>query len=202
MRKLFKFCVLCLILAGFFSFGTVLADRSALNENLIRFHVVAASDSEEDQSVKLRVRDAVLDAVEGAMRRLPTADQAKEYLSARLNDLENLANKVLEQAGSRDRAKVTLEKEAFSTRQYDTFALPAGVYESLRITIGEGRGQNWWCVVFPSLCMSQTREDLSDTAAGAGFPGTLTDTLEQKKGYEVRFFLLDCLGWIENWIRG
>ena len=202
MRKLFKFCVLCLILAGFFSFGTVLADRSALNENLIRLHVVAASDSEEDQSVKLRVRDAVLDAVEEAMRRLPTADQAKEYLSARLSDLENLANKVLEQAGSRDRAKVTLEKEAFSTRQYDTFALPAGVYESLRITIGEGRGQNWWCVVFPSLCMAQTREDLSDTAAGAGFPETLTDTLEQKKGYEVRFFLLDCLGWIENWIRG
>ena len=83
-------------------------------------------------------------------------------------------------------------------RQYDTFALPSGVYESLRISIGEAQGKNWWCVVFPSLCMPAVGENFSDAAAGAGFDDGLTNTLQQKKGYEIRFFLLDWLGWLEN----
>lgn len=202
MKKFLKGCVIWLVLVSFFSFGAVLADREALNRNLIRLHVVGASDDPEDQALKLRVRDAVISAVEERMDSLPNVDAAKAYLSARLPELEQTANAVLKQAGSQDRAKVTLQKEAFSTRQYDTFALPAGVYESLRITIGEGKGRNWWCVVFPSLCMASTREELSDTAAGAGFADSLTDTLEQKPGYEVRFFLLDCLGKLENWLFG
>lgn len=202
MRKLLKTCVLWIVLTSFFCFGTVFADRKVLNENLIRLHVVGASDSEEDQLVKLKVRDAIVSALSETMEKLPTAQEAKEYLSARLSDLEVIANAVLEESGFAEKAKVTLGKESFLTRVYDTFSLPAGVYESLRVTIGEGEGKNWWCVVFPTLCMASDQKQLTDTAVGAGFSESLTDTLQQKPGYEVRFFLLDCLGRIENWIKG
>ena len=82
----------------------------------------------------------------------------------------------------------------------DTFTLPAGIYEALRITIGEGEGHNWWCVAFPSLCLSATSEEFADKAAGAGFPDSLTGALDGEEKYEVRFFLLDALGELEKFL--
>ena len=198
MRKLAKIMGTCMLLAALAWFGTVLADRQSLNENVIRLHVVAASDSEEDQQIKLQVRDALIETLQPGMDGLADADAAKEYLMSRLEDLEETANRILTEAGSEDQATVTLAKEAFSTRDYDTFSLPAGVYESLRVTIGQGEGRNWWCVVFPSLCLPATSEGFEDAAAGAGFQDGLTNTLQQEDGYEIRFFFLDCLGWLEN----
>jgi stage II sporulation protein R len=90
--------------------------------------------------------------------------------------------------------------EEFSKRVYDTFSLPAGLYESLRIIIGEGEGKNWWCVVFPELCLPATSEGFEETASCAGFPDALTAALEGEEGYEIRFFLLDVLGRLENLI--
>ena len=198
MRKLAKIMGTCMLLAALAWFGTVLADRQSLNENVIRLHVVAASDSEEDQQIKLQVRDALIETLQPGMDGLADADAAKEYLRSRLEDLKETANRILTEAGSEDQATVTLAKEAFSTRDYDTFSLPAGVYESLRVTIGQGEGKNWWCVVFPSLCLPATSEGFEDAAAGAGFQDGLTNTLQQEDGYEIRFFFLDCLGWLEN----
>lgn len=198
MRKLAKIMGTCMLLAALAWFGTVLADRQSLNENVIRLHVVAASDSEEDQQIKLQVRDALIETLQPGMDGLADAEAAKEYLMSRLEDLEETANRILTEAGSEDQATVTLAKEAFSTRDYDTFSLPAGVYESLRVTIGQGEGKNWWCVVFPSLCLPATSEGFEDAAAGAGFQDGLTNTLQQEDGYEIRFFFLDCLGWLEN----
>lgn len=198
MRKLAKIMGTCMLLAALAWFGTVLADRQSLNENVIRLHVVAASDSEEDQQIKLQVRDALIETLQPGMDGLADADAAKEYLMSRLEDLEETANRILTEAGSEDQATVTLAKEAFSTRDYDTFSLPAGVYESLRVTIGQEEGKNWWCVVFPSLCLPATSEGFEDAAAGAGFQDGLTNTLQQEDGYEIRFFFLDCLGWLEN----
>lgn len=198
MRKLAKIMGTCMLLAALAWFGTVLADRQSLNENVIRLHVVAASDSEEDQQIKLQVRDALIETLQPGMDGLADADAAKEYLMSRLEDLQETANRILTEAGSEDQATVTLAKEAFSTRDYDTFSLPAGVYESLRVTIGQEEGKNWWCVVFPSLCLPATSEGFEDAAAGAGFQDGLTNTLQQEDGYEIRFFFLDCLGWLEN----
>ena len=81
---------------------------------------------------------------------------------------------------------------------YETFRLPAGVYESLRIVIGTGEGHNWWCVVFPSLCIPATSSGFADIAVGAGFDSSLTAALEGQAGYEIRFYLLDQLGRLEN----
>lgn len=170
------------------------ADRQKLNEELIRLHVVANSDTEEDQQVKLRVRDAVVESLRDAMADVQDVDQAKAYIADNLPKIRQAANDCLQMLGYAPTAEVCFQKEAFDTRHYDTFSLPAGVYESLRITIGDGDGRNWWCVVFPTLCIPATSEGFEDVAAGAGFPDALTSALEGEEGYEIRFFILDVLG--------
>lgn len=198
MKKCLKRIGICFLLAALVWTGTVIADRQLLREELIRLHVVAASDSAEDQALKLRVRDAVVESLQSDLENLADADQAKAYLQENLPKIERLVNQVLQAAGCDDTATVSLAVEEFATRIYDTFTLPAGIYDSLRITIGEGQGHNWWCVVFPSLCVSATAEGFEETADCAGFPDSLTGALEGKEGYEIRFFLLDALGSLEN----
>ena len=198
MRKFVGRILFCLVIAAVVWAGMLIADRQALKDQLIRFHVVAASDSEADQSVKLQVRDAVLESLQAELENLSDLEQAKAYLQENLPKIENVANRVLEEAGFSDRATVSLCLEEFGTRVYDTFTLPAGIYESLRIVIGEGQGHNWWCVVFPSFCLPAAGEDFADVACGAGLSETLASTLAGKDGYEIRFFLLDALGELEN----
>ena len=198
MKKGLKALLVCFLLAALVWCGTLIADRQRLSQELIRLHVVANSDSREDQELKLRVRDAVTESLGKALSDVQDVDAAKAYLQDNLPKLQALANRVLEEAGSAQRAVVKLCREGFPTRDYDTFSLPAGIYESLRIVIGEGEGRNWWCVVFPGLCTPETEEDFSAAAAGAGFPPSLTRALTGEEGYEIRFFLLDQLGKLEK----
>ena len=199
---MFKFIkrLLIVVLAVALVYGlTICADKHALQEGMLRLHVVADSDSEEDQAIKLQVRDAVIQALEEDLNRVGTKEQAQALISSRLDKLEKVANNVLRNAGVSDRAMVTLTREAYDTRDYDTFTLPAGVYDSLRVTIGSGQGQNWWCVVFPSLCLPAASEEVVDVAAGAGFSDGLSGAITGKQEYRVRFFLLDWLGRVENY---
>lgn len=198
MKKIAKYLWIPVSLALLFSCITTVAQKRMLKENVIRFHVVAHSDDEADQQLKRLVRDAILKELQPVILSLPDMTAARTYLQEHLHQIREIADKTLITAGSDQRAQVTLEQESFDMRQYDTFALPSGVYESLRVSIGEAQGKNWWCVVFPSLCMPAVGESFSDTAAGAGFDDDLTNTLQQKKGYEIRFFFLDWLGWLEN----
>lgn len=198
MRKILKFCGFCCLLAVLIWFGGILADRKNLGEDIIRLHVVANSDSQEDQHLKLQVRDAVVEELQAVMEEIPSAEEAKLWIQDNIGELERFVNQFLANIGSADTAKVTFMKEEFDTREYDTFSLPAGVYESLRISIGDGQGKNWWCVVFPTLCAPATTKGFADTAAGSGFDDGLTGALQHNGQHEVRFFLLDCLGRIQN----
>lgn len=201
MRKLWKRVVFVAVVVAMFWTGTLLADRQRLNQELIRLHVVANSDAAEDQQIKLRVRDAIVESLRQGMVEVLDVEQAKDYLRQQLPQLETLANRVLREAGFSETAVVSLNTEAFPTRDYDTFSLPAGVYEALRVTIGEGEGRNWWCVVFPEFCVPATAEGVEHVAVSNGFPDTLGETLTGSDGYQVRFFLLDCLGKLENLFR-
>lgn len=198
MFKLVKRMLFLALVAALVYMGSVIADKNKLSEEILRLHVVANSDSEADQAVKLKVRDAVLSAVEESLVAVEFKADAQDSIENRLPELEQIANDVLDGEGISDRAKVTLTKEEFPKRVYDTFTLPAGVYDSLRITIGEGEGQNWWCVVFPSLCIPAASEQVEDVAAGAGFSDSLSGAITGEETYQIRFFLLDCLGRIEN----
>ena len=189
---------ICLLLAVSVWTWGLLRDRQYLNEDLIRLHVVANSDSEQDQNIKLQVRDAIVASLSEGMADIGDVQAAKDYLQENLSKIETVANKTLEAAGVDSRAEVTLCREAFDIRKYDTFTLPAGVYESLRVVIGEGQGKNWWCVAFPTLCVPATSEGFEDVAAGAGFPDRLNEALKDQESYSIRFFLLDCMGRVEN----
>ena len=198
MRKYLFRVGICLMAVCLVWTWMLFKDRQKLRRELIRFHVVAASDAPEDQAVKLQVRDAVISAFQEELQNLQDVEQAKAYLQENLPKIQTVANHVLKQAGFDDTASVSLCLEEFATRVYDTFTLPAGLYESLRIVIGEGEGQNWWCVMFPSFCLPATSDGFEEVACGAGFSDTLTQTLEGE--HEIRFFFLDALGAVENFL--
>ena len=200
MGKNLKRMGICLLAAVLVWTGMLVKDKRTLREELIRLHVVGASDSQDDQALKLRVKDAVTESLQEDLANIADMDQARAYLQENLPKIEAVANQVLRAAGCEDTAEVSLAVEEFSTRVYDTFTLPAGIYEALRITIGQGEGKNWWCVVFPALCVSATTEGFEETASCAGFPAALTAALEGEEGYEIRFFLLDALGQLENFL--
>lgn len=197
MFKLLKLVLVGALILGAFRLGTVVRDSQVLHDEIIRLHVVGASDSHEDQAVKLQVRDAVIELLEETMAEVESKVDAKAFLQGHLDEIVAAANAVLEQAGVDQRVTVTLTEEEFDTRDYETFSLPAGVYDSLRIVIGEGEGKNWWCVVFPSLCLPT--ESFEAEAVGSGFSNTLTETLSNNGEFEVRFWVLDQIGKIRNW---
>ena len=198
MRKIWKRLLFCACIPVLVWGFLLLSDRHQLRQEIIRFHVVANSDAPQDQAVKLKVRDAVLESIQKDLQQVADVEAARVYLQENLTKIREIADRTLAASGFRERAVVSLCEEAFDTRIYDTFTLPAGVYEALRITIGEGKGHNWWCVTFPNLCLPATSEDFTDTAAAAGFSENLTQTLTERKEYRVRFFLLDALGRMEN----
>ncbi len=174
----------------------LLRDSAKLREDILRLHVVAASDGEADQNVKLQVRDAILGSLEEGLSDLTDPEQVFSYVQTMLPKLEQTANRVLEEAGFDDTAKVSLTEESFPIREYDTFSLPSGIYHSLRVVIGEGEGHNWWCVVFPQLCTGADAEKFERSAKDAGLSDSLRGSLTGE--YEIRFWLLDQLGRIEN----
>ena len=182
MKKLLHFLLFCALAAGCFYLGGIAADRQVLSDQWVRIHVVGASDDPADQAVKLQVRNRLLEALE---TKLLDADSEKAWdaLEAELPQLQELTRQTLAESGSTDAAKVTLERETFPQRRGDGFRLPAGVYRTLRVTIGEGRGHNWWGVLFP-----QTWEEESVSTS-------LTE--EEPK---IRFFFLEKLGELENWL--
>ena len=151
-KQLRRIALVAAVVMGVFAWG-IATDSRELREGLLRLHVVGASDSVEDQEVKLLVRDAVLASLEDGLADLTDPEAAYDYVARMLPKVKAAADRCLEEAGFSDTAQVSLTEETFPTRDYDTFSLPAGVYRALRIVIGEGEGRNWWCVVFPQLCM-------------------------------------------------
>ena len=174
----------------------IVTDSGDLREKLLRLHVVGASNSQEDQAVKLQVRDAVLGSLEEGLRDMTDPQEAWDYVSRMLPQVEAAANRALAAAGFSETVQVSLTEEAFPTREYDTFSLPAGVYKALRVVIGEGEGKNWWCVVFPQLCGAEG--EFVETASTAGLDPELARSLEGE--YELRFWVLEKLGELKNQI--
>ena len=165
--------------------------QQRMSEKIIRLHVVANSDSSADQAIKLHVRDAVLAA---ARQALQDADDPQQAIAQALPALEAAANAALAAQGSRETARVSFRRELFPTRDYDTFSLPSGVYRSLRVTIGAGGGHNWWCVIFPSLCVPATADGFVQAAEAGGFTRAEIGLMTQAdEGYVLKFRSLELL---------
>ena len=186
---------------GLFSVQTLFKQR-ALAEKTVRLHVVANSDSEEDQAQKLRVRDAVLQCAGALTAQCGDAKEARGVLAAHLPEIAQAAQRVLDAEHSSYRAEAFLRAEEFETRVYDTFSLPAGEYPTLRVNIGSAQGHNWWCVVFPSLCTAATAEDFAECAQAGGFDSAETALVTGgEEQYELRFKTLEWLQKLRDFFR-
>ncbi|MBQ7318880.1 MAG: stage II sporulation protein R [Clostridia bacterium] len=170
--------------------------EGAVYDAVIRLHVLANSDSAEDQALKMQVRDAVLSQASAQLSDCTTREQAKARLQALLPSLEQIAEQTLRASGCEDNVIVTLGEESYPTRSYDGFCFPAGNYLSLRVMIGKSEGQNFWCVLFPPMCMSAAsvpKESAEEALISVGLSkdqySIITET--QNKKYRLRFRLLE-----------
>lgn len=169
--------------------------QEALSGKLIRLHVLAESDSEEDQAKKLCARDAVLALLTPELEGVESREEA-ETVIRRLTPAISLAAE--KAAGTQ--AAVQLSREYYPTRRYETFSLPAGQYFSLRVTLGQGLGHNWWCVVYPPLCAQSAQESLAGAAILSEEDARLL--AEDGESYIFRFRLLELWGELREKLEG
>jgi len=179
--------------------GTVSARQTELSENLIRLHVVANSDSEEDQSLKLAVRDGVLKKLGGILKGCTDKAAAEVLISENMDALIDAAEDVISEKGESFTVSSSIAEEVFPTVEYDTFTLPAGKYTSLRVVIGAGEGKNWWCVVFPPLCLTAAEDTLSFEELGIS-DETFRIISGESDEYVVKFKVLEWLSQVKLWL--
>lgn len=191
-------CALVLLLSACTGIRAIGVDAE-LYDRILRLHVIADSDSDADQAVKLKVRDAVLELLGDEMETSPDLEQARTAAERLMPEAERVARQVLRDSGFSYGATVTLGYEYYPTRDYGGFRLPAGRYLSYRIVLGSGEGHNWWCVLFPALCTAPA-ERQEDEFVTAGFTPGQIGVLSGKKSpkYAVRFRILELLGELEE----
>ena len=185
--KLVEIALLVGLAAFLASGGLALRAQTQLAERVVRLHVLANSDGEEDQELKLLVRDRVLARATELLTQAGNRAEAESLLRRELPELEALAARELRANGCDYPVTAELTDTEFPTREYDGFTLPAGEYLALRVVIGEGAGRKWWCVVFPPLCTAASAE-VPAAALAAGLTedqvGLIT---EEDRGYVLKF---------------
>ena len=144
-------------------------------DKLIRFHVLANSDSEEDQQLKLKVRDAVIDYLQPKLRDSKSINESERIILEEEGNLINICRDVVEKNGYNYDVHIDLGYSKFPTKQYSSVVLPAGEYKALRILIGKGQGKNWWCVMFPPLCFVDKQNNVIDKETDAKLREVLTE---------------------------
>ncbi|MCI8539190.1 MAG: stage II sporulation protein R [Oscillospiraceae bacterium] len=180
--------------------GWAAQGQAELASKVIRLHVIANSDSEADQALKLLVRDAVLAQAAGLVEEGASLEAAEAALAGHLEELAEAGAAVVASEGQSYPVSASLEQTWFPTKEYDGFALPAGNYQALRIVIGEGSGRNWWCVVFPPLCLSSVSE-VADTAMAAGLEEDEVKLITgESGGYVVKFKCMELIDQLRNWL--
>lgn len=147
------------------------AASGRVSAQLVRLHVIAHSDAPEEQSVKLTVRDNVLEYLEPKLESAGSAVEAREIITKNLDGIKRAAENVSEGRP----VSVKLGEEYYPTRDYDGFSLPAGKYQSLRVTLGSGEGHNWWCVVFPPLCLTAAETEAAFEELDDGTRAIISD---------------------------
>lgn len=172
-----------LIFAILLSFTRFDAACNDVRENVVRLHIVANSDNDADQALKLKVRDAILANSDNIFENTEKFDQALTVCENNLELFEKIANDVISENGFLYTAEASICDTYFETREYDTFTLPAGTYKSLNIKLGNAEGKNWWCVVFPAVCIPAATE--RDLSASVGKNGVEITSNPQK--YVMKF---------------
>lgn len=197
-RLLGKALVCGFVLAALCSFFPFAAACGQLPRDVVRLHVVANSNGAEDQAVKLLVRDAVLEEAARWYQGAGSMEEASSRLCTHLQSIAGAARQVLGEQGMGYSATAQMTEMYFPTRDYGDFRLPAGRYRTLRVTLGEGAGKNWWCVVFPSLCLpAATQEEALLT-----LPEGERQVVEGGQDVQVKLKAVELWESLREWLRG
>ncbi len=164
------------------------ANMITIPKDAIRLRILANSDSPKDQWLKREIRDKVNAEITKWVTELDSLENARETINSRLDKIEEIVESELRRNGVKDQFTVQFDEVQFPTKLYGNVVYPAGMYEAVLITIGEGKGQNWWCVLFPPLCFI-------DFANG----DAVENNKQQDEEVEVRFFIVDLFQSIKNW---
>ena len=179
-------------------------EQAALADKVVRLQVLANSDTQEDQALKLAVRDAVLAAADGVVPPGAELEEAEQALTQALPAIADAGARVVGEQGYSYPVTASLEHDVwFPTKEYTDFAFPAGEYTALRVTIGEGGGRNWWCVVFPPLCLGSVTENTAETAQEGGLEDREVSLITgEDEGYVVKFKAMELLEEFQGWLEG
>ena len=177
--------------------------QAALADQVIRLHVLANSDSAEDQALKLQVRDRILERAQELYPERATLAEARAALEESLSELSRIGEQTVKEAGYDYPVTAQLTQCWFPTKEYEDFALPAGDYTALRIVIGEGEGQNWWCVAFPPLCLGAASQSVEEAAQAGHFDADQTALITgASEGYVLKFKGMELLGELKQFLAG
>lgn len=184
MKFIEKTLLLAFIFTVLFSFTGFAAGCEDIPNHVLRLHVLANSDSKEDQALKLKVRDRILAESSHIMDNVANKTEAQNAVRTALPKLKSAAEDEVQKQGYHYPVDVKMERLYFTTRQYQTVTLPAGEYDSLRVTIGKAEGHNWWCVIFPPMCLPAAEEpkELGDV-----LNENQLQIVEGKGDFEVKF---------------
>ena len=197
MKTIEKSIILSLIITILLSVVCFHGNCENISKKVLRLHILANSNSTVDQNLKLKVRDRILKESNNLFNDVKDKEDAKKIVRSHLPEIKEIAEDEIKLQGFNYPVEVKLEKTYFNTRQYDDITLPAGQYEALRVLIGEGKGKNWWCVIFPSICLgsakgtSSMEEILNDQE---------TDIVEESQNYEIKFKIIEIFSSIENFL--
>lgn len=183
-----KSAVIAFVLTVIYSVIPFQAVCAEIPNDVFRFHILANSDSEEDQALKLKVRDKVLERTKILFDTANSKSDAEKFVKANLETIEKIAQNEVYKNGYNYPVKAEVVNMHFDTRYYESYTLPSGMYDALRITIGNAKGHNWWCVMYPSICIS-TVDEGKDRAKDALSDDEYSVVIDNK--VEYKFFIVE-----------
>ncbi|MEG0972687.1 MAG: stage II sporulation protein R [Lachnospiraceae bacterium] len=198
--------IILAVVVSFFLFGGFAYEGNEFYHNslqqsiahkVIRFHVIANSDSEKDQRLKLAVRDGIGNYMEHLLRDSGSIEESRLIVNSRKREIRKLAQEILHNRGCKEAVKVTLTHTEFPIKTYGKYTLPAGSYEALEVIIGEGEGKNWWCVLYPNLCFQNAVYGISEQRESRELKKTLTskeyESIMDNDNYIIKFRFWDLI---------
>lgn len=173
--------------------------QQSIAGKIIRFHVIANSDSDEDQALKLKVKERVVESLEPVLAQTDSVDEARRLMKEHLDEIEETAHETLLEEGSSYPVCAELTNSHFPVKTYGEFTFPDGEYEALRVVIGEGEGKNWWCVMYPKLCFVDSLYTVVPEESKRELKTQLTDEeyeelLTGEKPVKIKWKFLEWLG--------
>lgn len=169
--------------------------QQQLAGKVLRFHVLANSDGEDDQSLKLKVRDAIGCYMQKNMEQMSSKEECEQFVKKQMSEIEQVAETVVQQEGYSYEVHAELAECEFPVKTYGAYSFPAGTYDALKVTIGAGAGRNWWCVLYPNMCFQNSMYEVTEEASGEALRAVLSEeeyeAVLKSGNYEVKFWFLE-----------